>query len=29
MDDYLAKPITRNKLAALLEKWVENVDADV
>lgn len=28
MDDYLAKPITRLKLAALLEKWAETTDAD-
>jgi signal transduction histidine kinase/ActR/RegA family two-component response regulator len=28
MDDYLAKPITRLKLAALLEKWAETVNAD-
>ncbi|MGG1944091.1 transporter substrate-binding domain-containing protein [Trinickia sp. NRRL B-1857] len=29
MDDYLAKPITRVKLAAMLEKWGETVDVDV
>ncbi|WP_181885538.1 ATP-binding protein [Trinickia dinghuensis] len=28
MDDYLAKPITRLKLVALLEKWAEPDDAD-
>ncbi len=28
MDDYLAKPITRPKLTALLEKWAETVNAD-
>jgi signal transduction histidine kinase/ActR/RegA family two-component response regulator len=28
MDDYLAKPITRLKLAALFEKWSEAADAD-
>ena len=28
MDDYLAKPITRLKLAAILEKWAETADAD-
>lgn len=28
MDDYLAKPITRLKLAALLEKWARTTDAD-
>ncbi|PMS20447.1 hypothetical protein C0Z18_10940 [Trinickia dabaoshanensis] len=29
MDDYLAKPITRIKLAALLDKWTERADVDV
>lgn len=28
MDDYLAKPITRTKLAAMLKKWAEPVDVD-
>ena len=28
MDDYLAKPITRLKLAALLDKWAETANAD-
>ncbi len=28
MDDYLAKPITRIKLAAVLEKWMGKTDAD-
>jgi CheY-like chemotaxis protein len=28
VDDYLAKPITRLKLAALLEKWAETANAD-
>ncbi|WP_206952695.1 ATP-binding protein [Trinickia acidisoli] len=28
MDDYLAKPITRIKLVALLEKWAEKDNAD-
>jgi signal transduction histidine kinase/ActR/RegA family two-component response regulator len=27
MDDYLSKPITRQKLAAVLEKWRERADA--
>lgn len=28
MDDYLAKPITRHKFAALLQKWADTTDAD-
>jgi CheY-like chemotaxis protein/anti-sigma regulatory factor (Ser/Thr protein kinase) len=28
MDDYLSKPVTRAKLSALLEKWMETVDGD-
>jgi signal transduction histidine kinase/ActR/RegA family two-component response regulator len=28
MDDYLSKPVTRIKLSALLEKWMETVDVD-
>ena len=28
MDDYLSKPVTRTKLSALLEKWMEIVDVD-
>gem|GEM_PF-5180163 len=27
MDDYLSKPITRRKLAAMLERWMEGADA--
>jgi signal transduction histidine kinase/ActR/RegA family two-component response regulator len=28
MDDYVSKPVTRIKLSALLEKWMEIVDVD-